>query len=492
MAKLNSNTEFDEDSCHVRAKIIGDGNAFEVINAIRRLELNGSSVSKAQIADVTGYSIPTITRTLLDESKGDGLILKKAVIENADGSFSVDNKFAYFLGIHLGVTKIRISICDFSLQPLNKSELVEFGLGEYKFDDEQCWESYTESEYSGRNEHSEPTIYDIRQKVNRIINDVLSKVEENKLPLISICIASPSIYDLDTLEVKYCPGIESLRNAKLSGLLFADTSERIKKMNILYGFEHNTEAVLLYERERLYENEKSSDSTLDYNNIAVVYLGTGTGVAFIVNGHLYRGKLGASGELAHLRAPYLPGYDDVFLQESFLDEKFEDDEKNLSISDMKRYLKPYLTLEDAIRYQVFNVCPDEIDKYLRRTTSEQLKNFRRDYKKRYELLKQYTSYITNVLIDLLSMDIIIYGGSIFYWTEGLIDDLSNKQGEDAIMCLADATKIKMCSEYRDDIVAIGAAYAAYFRCEERNRRRDTINKPINVRWRRLGERANED
>ncbi len=495
MMKKNTEIESDEVICHEKARILGGGNSFEIINAVRRLQLNGSSVSKSQIADVTGYSIPTITRSFSDENKSEGLISSKAIIENSNGNYSVDENFAYFLGIHLGVSKIRISICDFSLQPLGKEQLMGFGLDKCEFEGEQCWEPYLDSGISNPKKRREPTIYEIRQKVNRIINDVLNKVEEHHLSLVSICIATPSIYDLVSQEVKYSPGLDGLRNAKLSGILFVDTLERIRKLKILYGFEHNTEASLLYEREQLYKYEKSNDGSLGYNNVAVVYLGTGIGVAFIVNGHLYRGRLGASGELGNLRAPFLPDFEEKFSPQALSDEKFKndkEDEENLSLEDIEKYLKPYLTLQDAIHYQVFNVLPDDSEKYLKRTSQEELKKFRNTYKKRYELLKQYTSYITNVLIDLLSMDIIIYGGSIFYWTEGLIEDLANKQGEDAVMCLADETVIKMCSGYRDDIVAIGAAYAAYFRCDERNRKKETIGRPINVSWKPLGNRANEN
>ena len=487
-----------------RIELIGDGAAFDIINAIRRLTLNGSAATRSRIAEVTGFSIPTVTRTVSDETKKDGLSYRGLVTEDTEKRFNINGEFAFFLGIHIGIQKVRFAICDLSLNPITNDfeKLKQLGLDkcldQYFKKDPGSTSGYCCSLYTESSDHTKKksvTIYDVRERVNEIVNSVLDGFEGNNLPLVSICIASPAIYDLHSQEVKQCDGLECLRNAKLKTLLYRDTIERINGLNILLGFEHNTEASLIYEREQLYKEEGKDSKQLDYNNVAVVYVGSGIGVAFIVNGQLFRGRLGTSGELSHLRAPFLPDFDDRFSPEKL--EQINDDEKNLTLDDVKKCLRPYLTLEAAIRYQVFNCQPDDFETYLDRVKSDFLSNgmnFRERYPTRYKLLLQYISYITNVLIDLLSMDIIIYTGSIFLCIDGLIRDLINKKGEDALMCLADETMGRQSSYFRenlDDLVAIGAAYAAFFRCDENNRKPDTINMPINVKWDSLGGKRSE-
>lgn len=487
-----------------RIELIGDGAAFDIINAIRRLALIGSAATRSRIAEVTGFSIPTVTRTVSDDTKKDGLSYRELVTEDAEKKFVINGGFAYFLGIHIGIQKIRFAICDLSLNPITNdiNKLNELGLvaclGKYFKKDHNLTSGYCCSLYNDSTNHKKKksvTIYDVRERVNEIVNSVLDGFQKNNLPLVSICIASPAIYDLHTQEVKQCDGLECLQNAKLKTLLYQDTLERINGLNILLGFEHNTEASLIYEREQLYKEENKDSEPLVYNNIAEVYVGSGIGVAFIVNGQLFRGRLGTSGEVGHLRAPFLPDFDDLFSPEKL--EKINDNEENLSLDDVKKCLKPYLTLDDAIRYQVFNCKPDDFETYLARVRSDFLSNgtnFRYKYPTRYKLLLQYISYITNVLIDLLSMDIIIYTGSIFLCIDGLFKDLINKQGEDALTCLANNTKGRQSSYFRenlDDLVAIGAAYAAFFRCDENNRKPDTINMPINVKWDSLRGKRSE-
>lgn len=505
MIKNSTHSSMYELNTSKRIELIGDGAAFDIINAIRRLTLNGSAATRSRIAEVTGFSIPTVTRTVSDETKKDGLSYMGLVTENAEKRFMINDEFAFFLGIHIGIQKIRFSICDLSLNPITNDfeKLKQLGLDTYlneyfKKDNDYstsgyCCSPYTES--TDPQKKKAATIYDVRERVNEIVNSVLEGFEKNNLPLISICIASPAIYDLQSQEVKQCDGLECLRNAKLKTLLYPDTIERINGLNILLSFEHNTEASLIYEREQLYKEEGKDSEPLDYNNIAEVYVGSGIGVAFIVNGQLYRGRLGTSGEVGHLRAPFLPDFDDRFSPEKL--EKINDNEENLRLENVKKRLRPYLTLDDAIRYQVFNCQPDDFETYLARVRPDFLSNginFREKYPTRYKLLLQYISYITNVLIDLLSMDIIIYTGSIFLCIEGLFRDLINKQGEDALMCLADETMGRQSSYFRedlDDLVAIGAAYAAFFRCDENNRKPDTINMPINVKWDSLGGKRSE-
>ncbi len=481
---------------------ISDSTSFEIINAIRRLERLNIRATKSKIADATGFSIPTVSRvtSALTINKDKNTVCP--ICEDDDG-FIINGKYAYFMGIHLGVQKIRVTICDFTMQPLKEEELKESWLSAlpYKctYGEEHCIIKYIDD-----NESRLPTIYNVKQRLNQLIQTVLDNVNLNTNPLISLCVATPAVCDTNTMEVKHCAGLQCLVSSNLKGLLYEETIEQLESFSIFYGFEHNTEAVLMYERECLYEKELSSRERLNFNNIAVVYVGSDIGVAFIVNGQLYRGRLGASGELGYLRAPYLPDFEEnEELLKKLQQECFENNETVIKFSDITNCVHPYLTLEQAIRYRVFNLRPDDYSGYLKRLhavevvkddednkekTQKKIKYMKKRMPNRYEILKQYISYITNVLVNLLSMDIIIYGGSICASIEDLVKDLSKKRGEDAITCLADATQIPEFSKDRDDIVSIGATYAALMRCDEKNHKDANHMKPITVSWKELGVR----
>ena len=385
------------------------------------------------------------------------------------------------------MNKIRVAICNLCLEKLNEEKLKAFGLDKgYDYSDGDCSLLYLQDEDDMVSFQRKPNIYELKLRLNKIVDDVLSVVEKENKPLVSIGVAVSAIYDQTTSEVKHSSGLDCLRNAKLSELLFPEIVARLKQQQILFSFEHDTESTLIYEREQLFRRDFE---VTGLNNVAMVYLGTGMGASFIVNNQLYRAKLGASGEINNLRAPFIPDFNKRFSSVVFSEEKFPLNvngdmglEDNLHLRDIKEFLKPYLTIEDAIKYKVFNCKPYEIDKYKERISKENLMVFKDKYPKRYELLKQYTSYMTNILVNLLSMDVIIYSGAVFYWTKGLVEDLAKKQGEDAIMCLSDGTRIMPGSSSGDNTVALSAAYVAFFRCHDANLTEVAANKPIRVSW----------
>jgi len=478
---------------HEKIDLISDPTVMSIIHAVRRC----GSANRTTIAEAAGVTITTVSRllaVLLDKNV-------RAVREDpVSREISIVGDFAYTLGVHAGASKLRISVCDFALNNLNAKQLCDLGVELDVFDLAKSEIDRLTLDPNKVISVKYTNLKDPTQEIARAIDRVIQGLLRSPVPLISICISTPAIVNYQNDMFAFCPNIPSLNGKYARSLIYEEASKLALEKGVLICFEHDTEAALVRQRELLYKREAQEDRReWGYDNIALVYQGSGTGAAFNLNRKLYRGRGGAAGEVGNLRAPWMREkfrYD----SEEFPLEPFSDEE-NLLKKEIRDAVSRPLTIEEAIRSYVFNVRPGDLEGYLKKIgaiktdengkTYYALRDFKKDMPNRYELLLEYLLYVTNVLVDLLSMDIIIFGGPVFdRLGDGIIVDLARRKYEGTVQCLArDANIIRSEVPPGEDMVAVGAATVALYNCHANNQVYVTYysgqSRPVCIEW--LGE-----
>lgn len=512
--------------------LIGRGSAMELISSIRRLDRARQlekeklknlgrpdaepeiRVTRSTVARASGFTVPTVSRALDPVRNGGAGLIEHQVVKDDNGALSLDKKFGYFLGIYVG-SRIRVSVCNFIMENLSASALDELAAAPEEL---PGIFSVTKEKWKEINGNQviilDYTSSDMVSKINKIIKGLLElKVKPigKELELLGVGISTPSVIDyeansrLNTFD--FCPNVEALRGQYTHFFIYKETYTAAVDRGVKICLEHDTEAGLVHQREMLFRRCHSPHrAAWGYDNIALVYQGSGTGAAFILNGKLYRGRGGAAGEVGGLQEPLIPEafrYDETKL-ENFLDET------NHTVEDIRKYINEklgdrLLTVEEAIRIYVFNAMDlrnylnkitftskDENGKTIKDENGEPIYPVMEDFKKmehRRELFLQYLQYISGTLINLLSMDVIIFGGPVFDRIGGdIVVELSRRKPRYAIPNLARDTQIikSEVAAQSDDMIAVGTAYVALYNCHENNRVFVTDysgqEKPVCIDW----------
>lgn len=462
----------------------------DIVNAIRQL---GGNAIRSRISEVTGVSIPTVSRALNDKPDSSDSLVQQGAAKEQDGVFRLCSDFAFYMGVHIGPSKMRFVLMNFNLETISSAQLNAWGITEALFGDDKVKLNRGDTPDSGASDGSIIYSYNglpnqnltqsfIADAVYKMTDKILRKLEG--LPLLSIGFATPGITNYKDNTIIDCPNIPSLVNLSIEGILKRALRERLNEMGVIYCFEHDTEAVALYEKEHMFRDGSRNKSYANRQDIAFVYFGTGLGSAFILNGELFRGALGGCGEIGHLREPkpaeIMKKTFDSLQEIKFkhLDENGEEQEEDPLPLDHRT---KYEQLECAIRKRVFNV-PDGCSAYdyNKRTSPAALEKFPQLNPERYQVLVEYLTYATNVLVNVLNVGLIVLSGRILLNVPGLIDDIRDHKSEDALNVLANACEIISGEGGFEEVVALGTAIAAFYKSGQNDAADD--HRPVKVIW----------
>lgn len=462
-----------------KTKIISEN--FDLINAIRRCHTSDKKML-AKVLDVSWPTLNTSLKNILDDERG-------PIIQNDLGEYDVDKSYGFFLGIAVGGTETKVSIVDFCLNPIDAKSIYFSAYNNIKFNLSKIKNYKKQDEYDVLACYHTPSFpQDISNLCNDILNDVVSFFENsNSCDLLGIGITFPGVFGNNgsgenVFQMGFCPNLSRLVGISLIDLFDKRLVEKIKANNISFVISHDTEAVTVFEKENLYNSHNKDYGYRDKSNVACVYLGIGLGMGLIINNELLHGSCNSVGEIGHLYTP-IAMLSDEQLNEKELEEK--NSLKNRKEEIIKR--KPHCycgidnCLENQLRVEVFDAL-DQTE-YIKNTTSNELKNFHEHHPYRYRILKYYISYLMNLIINLLNVDIIIFAGRIFNELDALKFDIDRIKITSGLTTSASACKILFGSG-RVDAVAAGGAILSFFNYKDK-RSDCTVDQKMTTRWNRV-------
>jgi len=316
-----------------RRGIIGEN--YDTINAIRRLIAMDKELTRTRLASEMGLSLATIsrdTRELMDEG---------AIEESESGCIVLKPDFAYFLGIQVSAGHVRVTLLDFTLQPVylsDKSVQKKLNIDDGTVHKLWRWdptrdcvikdEDSLKQRVSDRTEYYEKKSFlffktleeksvslgdekdseQVKHKVDgdneyKAIRSAINYITKQFLeimdgyPLVSVGVITPGIMDRQGI-VRLCPSIRQLETHSPRELI---NIERFRAEDVEVTFEHEAEGIVQWVKEYFY---KQGDSAIaNKPNIAAISVSDEVRAAYILNNEIYRGASNLAGEIGHYLAP---------------------------------------------------------------------------------------------------------------------------------------------------------------------------------------------
>lgn len=447
-------------------------NNFDLINAIRRCHTN----DKKLLARTLKLSWPTLNNMIIKMFDYDS----NPISQNEKGVYRINPQFGYFVGLSIGGLETQLSILDFTLSPINnvqdnnetkKIKEALMSLKAYKArEDSDALVCFETPQYP----------QDLSTLCNKIINIVLDVFEQSNHDLLGIGLTFPGILSSDKnnndFKVVFCPNLSRLVGLSLIDLFDKRVLKKIYDNNISFVLSHDTDAATVFEKENLYKaSNRSLYEHCNKSNYACIYLDVGLGMGLIINNTLLKGSCHSVGEIGHLIAPAL----------SFDNEDFSEKESK-TISNIQKNKSNYSCycgvkncLEHELRTKVFG-C-DSQKEFLEKTSNEKLTAFHKNYSVQYKIFKQYISYLMNLLINILNVDVIILSGRIFNKMTPLKYDVELIKMSSGLAPSTNACKVVFGSE-RTDVVALGGATMAYHNLKTQSELGYNTDKKLNIVW----------
>ena len=341
----------------------------------------------------------------------------------------VSKDYAYFLGVSIGTSHIKVCVLDFSFGFAEK-ELILGCLDKGSRYMSDFWDHNNFFQLPGVNEAiwCANTPANGLLNVKQLINDLCAFAIElsQKVTVLAIGFSFPGHIDNKKNIIIKSSNLDfNLINVGMNTLFTNEMLQRLEEKDITICFEHNAKAAAIA--------EKSVGCLKDQvGNSLVLYLGTGLGVAFWLDGKLYRGGSNAAGsQYGHMKIDYSDGTDSL--------EQCSCGESGC--------------LEQAIR-SIFN---RESKDFVKNSTGRELAFWLKEHE---EAKKQFVEYLSRAVFNissLLEIDVIVFSGKL----GDMYDSFENLFQEKMIQFNQANIRIQT-SKMGEYSAATGAAICGYY------------------------------
>lgn len=264
----------------------------------------------------------------------------------------IRNDTAYFLGISIGTKYVRVALLGLGLEPVELESVysreqvkADFSATQMTADEQSVLDM---PKYVDDPKEKNPFSYaielpqkgnkkleTIRTTVRTIILPFLEKAEnDGQFPLMGIGFSVTGPVDYDRKIWRNAPRINDLQDITIADLVGYGIKKRIDDMGICLSIDNNAKAAAVSEYDRLVQITNGQY----HEDLSVIYIGSGMGLASIVDRKLFRG----GGNLSELgQVELMIGTDPIEL--NTIEELIwgKDSDEPFSGADMDR-LKKYL------------------------------------------------------------------------------------------------------------------------------------------------------
>lgn len=417
------------------------------INFVRQFEYVTATLVQNQLK----VSNPTANQTL-NRLVHLGVLLNQDKMEQDERkkkkntNYFINPRFGYFLGIAVGTSEIKVVILDFNFNPILENDYIKYGLG-------QLFEDSKGKDQGIICYPTEHDIYAFCERLCSVLRLVLEAQEKQGLKLLGIGFAFPGAVDCVENKIISSPNLDFLNGLKYTDIIDDSLIMRIKSQEIAVIFDNNANAGVVAEKTYLYKSKikgvvNNNYSVRNKRNVAAIYLGTGLGLGLVINNQLYRGSSNFVGEIGHVQAPFL---------ETQKERVYCNCGKNVNC------------LEAAIRKNVFN--SDTVEEYRKITEKpivledSQISN-----------LRFYITFILNIIINVLNLDLVVMTGRIINNTPKIWDYMNRIKQAGALSYTGEkCAVIRSCIGHYP--IAVGAAIIAYYKLQNQH-----SNGLLNIFW----------
>lgn len=398
-------------------------------------------IDRSEISRKLQISMPTVYKAI-DELSNLNIINKN------DNGISINDDYAYLIGISIGSALCKISFLDLSFNLLSPDKFRGCKEKICKSIEEEI--SDKELLYQCMKDDAKNYIYfktpaqfsELKNILNSVFDYVQKSVENNLFNVISIGISCTGVINNKTQTILSAHNLVYLDNSTLDTLIFPDKQKFFSENHIFVCLVQNSDASVIAEKINLYQTNSIYKNK---KNIISLYLGVGIGAGIYLNG-LYSGTNGYSGEIGHTKAPM---YEKEYMDKNLMMPNMVDRNCTCGNEDCYDYkIRTYVFQTDKLTFSDFSAS--QIRDYL-----SDSKN-----KDKAELFGKYLGNMVNTLTSLLNVDLIIFTGKFYK----CMDLLYN-----SIVLIQDQNKLKfsrndctlLTSGYGSLAPAVGAAIYSY-------------------------------
>lgn len=254
-----------------------------------------------------------ISRTTADKFYSS--LQEKGIIMRTDRSTTICNDCAYFLGISIGSSNIRLVLLGLDFKPISRSRLEEYsflkgikeipGFCVQESDGESFAFKPVNNWCSNANEAPQAEFRSIQETVGTAVSLFLKQAEAARngtgpaFPLAGIGFGVTGPVDYAEKRWISAPRMKSVRDISLRDLLRHENMKKINEMEIFLAIDNNAKTSIVSEYQYLEEENGGAYS----EDLALIYIGSGVGASAVINRRLLRGRSNTSGELGQI---YLP------------------------------------------------------------------------------------------------------------------------------------------------------------------------------------------
>ena len=391
-------------------------------------------ISKAALAVYLKVSWPTVSTNIE--------VLRKSNILSASSPLLINPDFAHMIGISVGSAQTKLTIIDMNFSPISSEKFGRVLSDLDIFCDAREYMDENRKEITNYIFFQTPdNLFELQTKLDDIIADIIKLVEKQDqfhMNIISIGIAFTGAIDNVTKKIVKSHNLEFLSDKPLNTIIYPNRLDFFDQKGINIYIDNNSNTSVVAEKYNMYNPESTNYKYRDKKNMLILYLGAGVGAGMIFNNSLYHGATNFVGELGHLELPPYPAIE------------FKAVESCCSCGSSE-------CLDYRIRNDVFEMTKAEFSEL----TSANIKNYLMDNPKKFEIFTYYIGKVTNLLINLLNLDLIVFTGKFKEIADYMWPLLYKYINANKLSYIANECELKS-SSLGPTAPSIGVAICAYF------------------------------
>lgn len=429
----------------------------DVLNMFRFYPSN----DRVEMQKRLGVSATTFYKAIDDLTKKNLLIqATPAGKGKSETSYKLASSLFYMLGISIGASLCKVVFVgtDFKRMPQkdfasHKAELIKRIKPILEIDSGQVEELLECEKSSDRNYiffATPKSFRSLKQVINVVFDYCREQINSGSLRIFSIGISSTGIIDRDAQKIVRSHNLPYLDGIKIDGLVAPTNRDFFIENEINVSLVQNSDASVIAEIIELYLVNSPFKGK---RNIASIYLGYGVGSGLYLDGKMFFGCHGFTGETGQLTAPTFveecayPLVKEYDNKEGSADQRIEKESQNNETSAALYEEKVSIGADVLATWDNENHCPlfssdimsydEKIRKYVfqkvpesgfKEMSSTAIYEFLYKNKKNAALLGKYFGGIVNTITNLLNVEMIIFTGKIYKSFDLIADDISQEQG----------------------------------------------------------------
>lgn len=399
-------------------------------------------ISKAALSEYLKVSWPTVSANI-------DTLKKNNILSVSDG-LCINPDFAHMIGLSIGAAQTKLTIIDMNFSPISAELFNDLISNLNVFHNARNYMQEKGKKITNYIFFKTPnSLFELQTQLDSIIADIIKIIENQdtfKLNIISMGIAFTGAIDNVEKKIVKSHNLEYLSDKPLNTIIYPNRLDFFEKQGINIYIDNNSNTSVVAEKYNMYQPNSINYKYRNKKNILILYLGAGIGAGMIFNNSLYHGASNFVGELGHLELPAYPNTD------------FKAIEKSCSCGSCE-------CLDYRIRNDVFEMTKSEFSEL----NSMAIKDYLIAHPDKFEIFIYYIGKITNLLINLLNLDLIIFTGKFKEIADYMWPLLYKQINSNKLSYIANACEFKS-SNLGATSPAIGVAICAYY---------DKINEDVN-------------